>query len=61
MSTSEHDWFKSTYSSAQGDNCIEVAVTATAVHVRDSKDLARRPFVVDREQWVRFLAHAAGR
>ena len=27
MSTSELAWFKSTYSSGSGDNCIEVALT----------------------------------
>ncbi|MFF6959225.1 MULTISPECIES: DUF397 domain-containing protein [unclassified Streptomyces] len=27
MSTSDLAWFKSSYSSAQGDNCIEVAAT----------------------------------
>ncbi|MFR9754974.1 DUF397 domain-containing protein [Streptomyces sp. TR06-5] len=61
MNANELAWLKSSYSGTEGDSCIEVAVTVTAVHVRDSKDLARRPFVVDREQWVRFLAHAAGR
>jgi hypothetical protein len=27
MSTSELTWFKSSYSSAQGDNCIEIALS----------------------------------
>jgi hypothetical protein len=30
-------WFKSSYSSDQGGACLEVATTAYAVHVRDSK------------------------
>ncbi|KAB1980809.1 DUF397 domain-containing protein [Streptomyces triticiradicis] len=55
MNTSELDWFKSSYSSAQGDSCVEVAVTEQAVHVRDSKDLAHPCFAVDREGWTRFV------
>ncbi|MFE9933946.1 DUF397 domain-containing protein [Streptomyces sp. NPDC005533] len=30
-------WFKSSYSSPDGDQCVEVAQGATQVHVRDSK------------------------
>ncbi|MGW7619745.1 DUF397 domain-containing protein [Streptomyces antimycoticus] len=30
-------WFKSSYSSEEGGECVEVAVGAIAVHVRDSK------------------------
>ncbi|MBU5945655.1 DUF397 domain-containing protein [Streptomyces griseoincarnatus] len=59
MSTPELDWFKSSYSSAQGDSCIEVAVTEQAIHVRDSKDMTRRPFAVGREEWAHFVAFAA--
>lgn len=55
MNTAELDWFKSSYSSAQGDDCVEVAVTEQAIHVRDSKDLTRPPFAVGREGWSRFI------
>ncbi|MFF5157456.1 DUF397 domain-containing protein [Streptomyces sp. NPDC000348] len=61
MNTSELGWFKSSYSSAQGDDCVEVAVTERVVHVRDSKDVARRPFAVEREGWVRFVGFAVAR
>ncbi|MFJ7060249.1 DUF397 domain-containing protein [Streptomyces griseobrunneus] len=30
-------WFKSSYSSDQGGNCVEVAAHPAAVHIRDSK------------------------
>lgn len=30
-------WFKSSYSTDEGDACLEVATGATRVHVRDSK------------------------
>ncbi|MFD6323872.1 DUF397 domain-containing protein [Streptomyces sp. NPDC058442] len=56
MSTPELDWFKSSYSSAQGDSCIEVAVTEQAIHVRDSKDVTRRPFTVGRDGWTEFVS-----
>lgn len=59
MNTSELGWFKSSYSSAQGDDCVEVAVTEQAVHVRDSKDVTRPDFAVDREGWTRFVRYAA--
>ncbi|MEV6000361.1 DUF397 domain-containing protein [Streptomyces griseomycini] len=59
MNTSELGWFKSSYSSAQGDDCVEVAVTEQTVHVRDSKDVARRPFAVGRKGWVHFVGFAA--
>ncbi|MEU6809784.1 DUF397 domain-containing protein [Streptomyces sp. NPDC046831] len=55
MNTSELAWFKSSYSSAQGDDCVEVAVTEQAIHVRDSKDVTRTPFVVGRDGWSRFV------
>ncbi|NBM19020.1 DUF397 domain-containing protein [Streptomyces sp. GC420] len=59
MSTPELDWFKSSYSSAQGDDCVEVAVTEQAVHVRDSKDVTQVPFSVGPDSWAHFLAFAA--
>jgi hypothetical protein len=52
-------WFKSTYSSGEGGACIEVAATEQAVHVRDSKDLARRPFRVRRDGWADFVRYTA--
>ncbi|MFB7464863.1 DUF397 domain-containing protein [Streptomyces sp. NPDC056224] len=55
------DWFKSSYSSAQGDSCVEVAVADTAVHVHDSKDVTRPALAVGREGWGRFVRYAAAR
>jgi hypothetical protein len=57
--STELPWFKSGYSTAQGDNCVEVAVTEQAVHVRDSKDVERPHFAVDRDGWAQFLRFAA--
>ncbi|MEU1705101.1 DUF397 domain-containing protein [Streptomyces sp. NPDC005706] len=60
MNVSELGWFKSSYSSAQGDDCVEVAVTEQGVHVRDSKDAMCTPFAVSRDGWSRFLDFLAG-
>ncbi|MFJ2089759.1 DUF397 domain-containing protein [Streptomyces sp. NPDC087901] len=58
MST-ELAWFKSSYSGSGGDNCIEIALHTQAVHVRDSKDTARRPFTVSATAWSDFTAYAS--
>ncbi|OEJ23968.1 DUF397 domain-containing protein [Streptomyces agglomeratus] len=60
MSTRELTWFKSSYSGSQGDDCVEVAVTEQAIHVRDSKDVTCPHFAVGREEWARFVGFAAG-
>ncbi|CDR05412.1 DUF397 domain-containing protein [Streptomyces iranensis] len=59
MSATEFAWFKSSYSGSQGDDCVEVAVTEGAVHVRDSKDTARAGLAVSRDGWARFIRFAA--
>ncbi|MFG3135012.1 DUF397 domain-containing protein [Streptomyces sp. NPDC048211] len=55
----EPAWFKSSYSGSGGDNCIEVSLHPRAVHVRDSKDIARRPFTVSATAWSDFTAYAS--
>lgn len=55
----ELDWFKSSYSGSGGDNCIEVALDAQAVRVRDSKDLGRGSFAVASGAWAAFTAHVS--
>ncbi|MFE9313220.1 DUF397 domain-containing protein [Streptomyces sp. NPDC006706] len=59
MSTTELAWFKSSYSGSSGDDCVEVAITEQAIHVRDSKDVTRLSFAVDRDGWARFVTFAA--
>lgn len=50
-------WFKSSYSdSSDSSECVEVAATPTAVHVRDSKDARRPHFVVAPGAWAVFVA-----
>lgn len=59
MSATELAWLKSSYSGTQGDDCVEVALTDCAIHVRDSKDVTRPHFAVGREGWVAFLGFTA--
>ncbi|MDW4897046.1 DUF397 domain-containing protein, partial [Streptomyces californicus] len=39
MNTPELTWIKSSYSTNDGPECVEVAAAPTTVHVRDSKQL----------------------
>ncbi|MDX3090698.1 DUF397 domain-containing protein [Streptomyces sp. ME02-6978a] len=57
--TTELNWFKSSYSGGDGDNCVEVAVRPEAVHIRDSKDKRIRPLVVTPTAWMAFAILAA--
>ncbi|MEV7433522.1 DUF397 domain-containing protein [Streptomyces griseoviridis] len=50
-------WFKSTYSSSgDGNDCVEVAVAARVVRVRDSKNIGGPQLVVAGDVWGGFVA-----
>ncbi|MEV7977609.1 DUF397 domain-containing protein [Streptomyces sp. NPDC086519] len=51
-------WRTSSYSSGEGGQCVEVAVCPHVVHVRDSKDIARRGLEVDAAAWTAFVGFA---
>ncbi|GGX50370.1 DUF397 domain-containing protein [Streptomyces noursei] len=54
-------WFKSSYSGAEGGQCVEVAATADSVNVRDSKRRHEGPtLTVGREAWAGFIGMASG-
>ncbi|WP_055493040.1 DUF397 domain-containing protein [Streptomyces sp. TP-A0356] len=59
------EWFKSSYSSDQGGQCLEVACTdresthETAVHIRDSKNPTGPILQVTPATWAAFTAYAA--
>jgi hypothetical protein len=59
QSTAELAWFKSSYSSDEGGDCVEVATRPGTVHVRDSKDTARPGLAVGPDAWASFLALAS--
>jgi hypothetical protein len=49
-------WFKSSRSSGNCDNCVEVAFVDRAVAVRDSKDRRGPALVYSGPEWAAFLA-----
>lgn len=59
--TSELTWFKSSYSSNDGPDCVEVAETPSAIHVRDSKNLPGGPQLgFAPTAWEDFVTYASG-
>jgi hypothetical protein len=54
-------WFKSSYSGDQGGECLEVATCPAAVHVRDSKDIARPALAFAPAQWSAFVRGVTAR
>ncbi|MBL3666830.1 DUF397 domain-containing protein [Streptomyces sp. M2CJ-2] len=52
-------WFKSSYSGAEGGECVEVATGTAVVHVRDSKATAGPVLTVTRDAWAGFIGLAS--
>ena len=50
-------WFKSSYSSNEGPECVEVAISPadTTVHVRDSKDKQSARLTFTNDSWTAFV------
>ncbi|GGT24384.1 DUF397 domain-containing protein [Streptomyces chromofuscus] len=55
MTTSTLTWFKSSYSGNDEPDCVEVAMSHPAVHVRDSKDRHRAPLAFGQRAWRDFV------
>jgi hypothetical protein len=55
----ETAWFKSSYSTGSGGECVEVATCPGAIHVRDSKVTAGPTLRVPAERWAAFVEFAA--
>ncbi|MEU3447126.1 DUF397 domain-containing protein [Streptomyces thermolilacinus] len=54
------EWFKSSYSDSSNPNdCVEVAVASSTVHVRDSKNVDGPRLAVARRSWTSFVAYAS--
>ena len=58
MTTSRLKWFKSSYSSADGPDCVEVAITPTTIHIRDSKNNNGAQLAFGDGTWSEFLDFA---
>ncbi|MGA5084584.1 DUF397 domain-containing protein [Streptomyces pseudogriseolus] len=52
-------WFRSSYSGAEGGDCVEVAAGTAVVHVRDSKAAAGPVVTVSRDAWAGFVGPAS--
>ncbi|MDG4858968.1 DUF397 domain-containing protein [Streptomyces sp. T-3] len=52
------EWFKSSYSTEQGGDCVEVASDPTVIHIRDSKLPDGATLTVPPTAWAAFLTHA---
>ncbi|WP_328881021.1 DUF397 domain-containing protein [Streptomyces sp. NBC_00299] len=50
-------WFKSSYSSNEGPECVEVAISpsATTILVRDSKDKHGARLAFEASSWAEFI------
>jgi len=54
-------WAKSSYSSNDGPDCVEVAATPGTVHIRDSKVPNGPQLAVTVTTWADFISYAATR
>ncbi|MFI8265517.1 DUF397 domain-containing protein [Streptomyces sp. NPDC085665] len=52
----ESAWFKSSYSGAEGNACVEAAILQSAVGVRDSKDKKGPALVFRSSTWASFVS-----
>ncbi|MFJ4198851.1 DUF397 domain-containing protein [Streptomyces sviceus] len=60
-SAADLDWFKSSYSSNDGPDCVEVAASPSAVHVRDSKNQQGPQLAFRPAEWSAFVSYATDR
>ncbi|MFI5749558.1 DUF397 domain-containing protein [Streptomyces sp. NPDC051644] len=60
QSPADNSWFKSSYSSNEGGECVEVSITGQAILVRDSKDTSLPHLTLTRTGWTHFVRYATG-
>lgn len=59
-SASELTWVKSSYSTNDGPDCVEVAAATGTIHVRDSKNLPGPRLGFTSDAWAEFVTYASG-
>ncbi|ATW48924.1 DUF397 domain-containing protein [Streptomyces peucetius] len=52
-------WVKSSYSSNDGPECVEVAAATGTIHVRDSKNLPGPRLGFTSDAWAEFVTYAS--
>ncbi|MFD8969985.1 DUF397 domain-containing protein [Streptomyces sp. NPDC059568] len=55
------EWIKSSYSSNDGPECVEITATPAAVLVRDSKNAQGPRLALAPTAWADFVAYASER
>ncbi|MFF0010797.1 DUF397 domain-containing protein [Streptomyces sp. NPDC005374] len=61
MTVEQLTWFKSSYSSGEGGECLEVAVTPGTIHLRDSKYPTGPHLALSPAAWSAFVSPTGGR
>ncbi|MFD8515014.1 DUF397 domain-containing protein [Streptomyces antimycoticus] len=61
MTLKTNEWTKSSYSSNDGPECVEVATTPTpsTIHIRDSKNPNGPQLAVNPASWTAFVHYAS--
>lgn len=59
MSADQLVWFKSSYSTGNGGDCVEIAAVHTSVYIRDSKQANSPVLSVGSAGWAQFVRMAA--
>lgn len=52
-------WIKSSYSTAEGPDCVEIAAAPATIHVRDSKYPEGPRLALTPDAWASFLPYAS--
>lgn len=55
------EWVKSSHSTNDGPECVEVASTPETIHIRDSKHIHGPRLTFSPQHWAAFLPYASGR
>lgn len=56
----ELEWIKSSHSTNDGPDCVEVAATPGTVHVRDSKNTDGPRITFTPDTWTAFVPYVSG-
>jgi hypothetical protein len=55
VNATELAWFKSSYSTSEGGECLEIAARPETILIRDSKNLTGPTLAVTPTTWTAFL------
>ncbi|WP_326754090.1 DUF397 domain-containing protein [Streptomyces hirsutus] len=58
--SSDSEWIKSSYSTDEGPDCVEVAAVPDRILIRDSKNPQGPRLALPPTTWASFLSYASG-